>query len=73
MLLNSELRVKRKRNAICYNNDSDDNPQSNVEMNQPCKCSKSNCLKLYCSCFHRNIECTELCKCYECHNNHDHS
>ena len=34
-----------------------------------CRCNKSNCLKLYCSCFKKKQPCNEECKCHCCHNN----
>ncbi|CAK92370.1 unnamed protein product (macronuclear) [Paramecium tetraurelia] len=51
-----------------YNQESDLNSQSNEHTMNPCNCSKSNCLKLYCQCFHQNKQCTELCKCLDCKN-----
>ena len=36
---------------------------------RPCKCKKTNCLKLYCECFHRNAFCDpNICKCQDCMN-----
>ena len=34
----------------------------------PCHCTKTHCLKLYCSCFHNNRLCGPNCICKECHN-----
>lgn len=36
-----------------------------------CKCSKTNCLKLYCECFRRGYVCNSLCKCKGCANTKD--
>ncbi|CAD8174813.1 unnamed protein product [Paramecium pentaurelia] len=38
---------------------------------QPCSCTKTNCLKMYCSCFHNGQTCVEQCKCEECQNTDD--
>ncbi|CAD8078704.1 unnamed protein product [Paramecium sonneborni] len=35
---------------------------------QPCSCNKTNCLKMYCSCFHNGQTCIESCKCENCLN-----
>ncbi len=36
---------------------------------RPCKCKKTNCLKLYCECFHDNAFCDpNICKCQDCMN-----
>ena len=35
----------------------------------PCRCGKSNCLRLYCSCFRTGVLCNpDLCKCVDCLN-----
>jgi len=39
----------------------------NVE--RGCNCKNSKCLKLYCECFGRNVECGSHCNCRNCHNN----
>ena len=36
-----------------------------------CKCSKTNCLKLYCECFRRGSLCSSLCECKDCANTKD--
>ena len=36
---------------------------------QPCKCKRSKCLKLYCDCFAAGLFCNALCKCADCLNN----
>ncbi len=33
-----------------------------------CNCSKSNCMKKYCECFQKGIDCSDLCRCLECKN-----
>ena len=33
-----------------------------------CNCTKSNCQKKYCECFQTGIECSDLCRCRDCHN-----
>ncbi|CAD8209070.1 unnamed protein product [Paramecium octaurelia] len=55
-----------------HNQDSDHHSQQQEPNTTPCKCTKSNCLKLYCQCFHQNRQCTELCKCFACKNCDDH-
>ena len=36
---------------------------------RPCKCKKTNCLKLYCECFHDNTFCDpDICNCRDCMN-----
>ncbi|KAI5400758.1 hypothetical protein KIW84_065569, partial [Lathyrus oleraceus] len=35
-----------------------------------CKCRKTQCLKLYCSCFAAGVYCTGPCSCQNCLNNH---
>ena len=36
---------------------------------RPCKCKKTNCLKLYCECFHDNKFCDpDICNCQDCMN-----
>ncbi len=33
-----------------------------------CKCVKSKCLKKYCECFREGMQCSNECRCVECHN-----
>ncbi|KAL3944872.1 MAG: hypothetical protein SGBAC_001074 [Bacillariaceae sp.] len=40
-----------------------------VYTSRPCKCTKSQCLKLYCYCFETGGLCAQACKCKECKNN----
>lgn len=42
--------------------------RSKFKAYEPCICSKSNCLKMYCSCFHKGVVCGEECKCINCKN-----
>lgn len=44
---------------------------SHVKKKMCCSCKKSNCLKLYCECFKKQIYC-EQCTCPECYNNSNH-
>ena len=37
-----------------------------------CKCSKSNCLRLHCSCFKQNKRCNKFCSCVGCINKEEH-
>ncbi len=40
----------------------------------PCKCKKTNCLKLYCECFHNNSFChPKICSCKDCMNTQEHN
>ncbi|CAK77430.1 unnamed protein product (macronuclear) [Paramecium tetraurelia] len=39
---------------------------------QPCSCTKTYCLKMYCSCFHNGQICGESCKCEDCKNTNMH-
>ena len=36
-----------------------------------CKCRKSGCLKKYCECFTREVQCGNFCECSNCQNNGD--
>lgn len=36
---------------------------------KPCNCEKSQCLKLYCECFAKNMICRKQCNCRDCKNN----
>jgi hypothetical protein len=38
-----------------------------------CGCSKTKCLRLFCSCFRNKILCGEHCNCIDCFNNNEHS
>ncbi|XP_028288007.1 spexin prohormone 2 isoform X2 [Parambassis ranga] len=38
---------------------------------KPCRCTRSQCLKLYCECFANGLMCSS-CDCSNCHNNADH-
>ncbi len=41
---------------------------------KPCKCNRSQCLKLYCECFYRGKLCdVALCKCQKCLNTEEHN
>lgn len=33
-----------------------------------CHCERSGCIKKYCECFQRKINCSSFCQCKECHN-----
>lgn len=37
-----------------------------------CNCSKSKCLRLYCECFAKGLQCGPQCNCTGCHNNDQH-
>lgn len=41
------------------------------EEKEGCQCSKTNCLKLYCQCFHNCKECGDQCGCLNCKNVED--
>ncbi|CAD8124189.1 unnamed protein product [Paramecium sonneborni] len=68
------LRTRRKinLNSSTINFQSDNNSSSQNICNNACKCTKSNCLKLYCQCFHQNQNCSDICKCIECKNRLEH-
>ncbi|CAD8091530.1 unnamed protein product [Paramecium sonneborni] len=70
---NYNLKEKRIRRTTNYNEFFDQQLDDQNQLNLPCKCNKSHCLQLYCACFHRNIECSKLCKCNDCHNKQDYS
>jgi len=36
-----------------------------------CKCKKTKCSKLYCTCFERKVFCDSLCRCTDCYNTID--
>ncbi|CAD8166536.1 unnamed protein product [Paramecium pentaurelia] len=63
-------RTRRKASKANYN--VDDSPTIDSD-NKPCHCSKTNCLQLYCSCFHNRRQCTQECKCSDCFNDGQHS
>ena len=35
---------------------------------EKCQCSRSKCLKLYCECFAKGVNCGPECGCSNCHN-----
>ncbi|CAD8112632.1 unnamed protein product [Paramecium sonneborni] len=61
----ANTRTRRKASKANYN--VDDSPTMDSEI-KPCHCSKTNCLQLYCSCFHNRRQCTQECKCSDCFN-----
>ncbi|CAD8201235.1 unnamed protein product [Paramecium pentaurelia] len=71
-------RIRKSKFKPTVNTNQDLNQESDFYSQQletnttPCKCTKSNCLKLYCQCFHQNKQCTKLCKCVACKNCDDH-
>ncbi|XP_075968891.1 spexin prohormone 2 [Anarhichas minor] len=42
-----------------------------LKSSKPCRCSRSQCLKLYCECFANGMMCSN-CDCSNCHNNAEH-
>ncbi|CAD8115761.1 unnamed protein product [Paramecium sonneborni] len=62
-------RTRRKTSKANYN--VDDSPIIDSEI-KPCHCSKTNCLQLYCSCFHNRRQCTQECRCFDCYNDGEH-
>ncbi|CAD8062285.1 unnamed protein product [Paramecium primaurelia] len=73
----------RKLNSAIDNNDQlhqvinkfididekkEESPKNDIAKWQPCSCTKTNCLKMYCSCFHNGQTCVESCKCEDCQN-----
>ncbi|CAD8157920.1 unnamed protein product [Paramecium pentaurelia] len=69
----NNVKEKRNRKKTHYNEFFDYDVNEYQQSNSPCKCNKSHCLLLYCTCFHKNIECSEKCQCHDCHNNQDYS
>ncbi|CAK62625.1 unnamed protein product (macronuclear) [Paramecium tetraurelia] len=70
-------RPKRNRRKLNVNSQLMDFQSENNSSSQnlsiiACRCTKSNCLKLYCLCFHQNQKCSDLCKCFECKNKAEH-
>ena len=49
----------------------DEDKKEEGEVN-PCGCSRTKCLKLYCECFRNNKFCVD-CKCRNCKNKPEHS
>jgi len=41
--------------------------------NTKCRCSKTNCLKLYCDCFRQDLTCNSTCDCIGCKNTEEDS
>ncbi|CAK60916.1 unnamed protein product (macronuclear) [Paramecium tetraurelia] len=68
LIVNS--RTRRKTSKANYN--VDESPTLDSEI-KPCHCSKTNCLQLYCSCFHNRRQCTQECKCCDCYNDGQHT
>ncbi|CAK72030.1 unnamed protein product (macronuclear) [Paramecium tetraurelia] len=76
------LKLRKLNSAIEYNDqlhmvinkqiDIDEkkveSPKNEIAKWQPCSCTKTNCLKMYCSCFHNGQTCVESCKCEDCKN-----
>ena len=59
-----------------YHHFSNSSPRIQHQKQQPnkvtsCNCSKSKCLKLYCSCFSGSLLCSSNCSCSDCHNNEE--
>ncbi|KAL7534816.1 hypothetical protein ACHAXR_008392 [Thalassiosira sp. AJA248-18] len=48
-------------------------PKVRTTENTKCRCSKTNCLKLYCDCFRQDLECNPTCRCVDCQNTERHS
>ncbi|KAK9517255.1 hypothetical protein VZT92_025140 [Zoarces viviparus] len=46
-------------------------PLCELKSRKPCRCSRSQCLKLYCECFANGMMCSN-CDCSNCHNNAEH-
>ncbi|CAD8099596.1 unnamed protein product [Paramecium primaurelia] len=67
---NKPMRTRRKLNVYksLIDFQSENNSSSQNQSIVICKCTKSNCLKLYCKCFHQNKKCNDLCNCIECKN-----
>ncbi|CAD8082324.1 unnamed protein product [Paramecium primaurelia] len=63
-------RTRRKASKANYN--VDDSPTLDSDI-KPCHCAKTNCLQLYCSCFHNRRQCTQECKCSDCYNDGQHT
>ncbi|CAD8123827.1 unnamed protein product [Paramecium sonneborni] len=63
------IQTRRKMNKTNYN--VDDSPTEEDDF-KPCHCAKTNCLQLYCSCFHNRRSCTNECKCNDCFNDGKH-
>lgn len=64
------------RQNVSYNvffivTQQDESPMSTAgDVN--CKCNKSHCLQLYCSCFHNRKICSSECSCVGCFNDDNH-
>lgn len=59
-----------------YHHFSNSSPRIQHQKQQPnkvssCNCSKSKCLKLYCSCFSGRLLCSPKCSCSDCYNNEE--
>jgi len=59
---------KQRVVALLNSNKSRATPGSQSDTSLACSCKRSKCLKLYCVCFSREIECNDRCRCSSCKN-----
>ncbi|KAL7491377.1 hypothetical protein ACHAWT_001902, partial [Skeletonema menzelii] len=67
----SSRRATSKKARTSMNSDSSENSESYTETVDEitgCKCVKSSCLKLYCTCFQQRSYCLDSCGCANCLN-----
>lgn len=71
----SEIRTKAIQHTLEKNPDAFARKMTTRESNfqsatkKGCTCRRSNCLKNYCECYQKKIDCSHNCKCIGCQNN----
>ena len=72
-LSNFSIRAEEAQEELIKDQEKNDKEDHKEEAeNDPCGCSRTKCLKLYCECFRNNKFCVG-CKCRNCKNKPEHS
>lgn len=70
-LSNFSIRAEEAQEELKQDDSKEEDNKEKGE-NNPCGCSRTKCLKLYCECFRNNKFCVD-CKCRNCKNKPEHS